>query len=227
MYYTIYKITNQIDGKIYIGSHKTKDLDDGYMGSGKYLRHAQEKYGIEKFTKEILFVFDTPELMYAKEAEIVNEDFLATENTYNLKIGGFGGWDYINQNELQGFKDKKVAIRGRELANEVLRAKYGEDWRKIIQSNITEEDKRRSIEKGLQTKRNNGYIQTTFHLNTEEVILKKKAKFKEIEHQKGSKNSNYGKMWIHSETENRSMCIPKDDTIPDGWVRGRKMYNKV
>lgn len=43
MFYTVYKITNQIDGKIYIGSHKTLDLNDSYMGSGKYLRHAQEK----------------------------------------------------------------------------------------------------------------------------------------------------------------------------------------
>ena len=109
MYYLIYKITNQIDGKFYIGSHKTKNLDDNYMGSGKYLIRAQQKYGIENFKKEILFVFDTAEEMYAKEAEIVNEDFLATENTYNLKVGGFGGWDYINNDELLRINKNKKA----------------------------------------------------------------------------------------------------------------------
>lgn len=86
MFYTIYKITNQINGKFYIGSHKTKDLNDNYMGSGKYLKYAQEKHGIENFTKEILFIFDNSEEMYAKEAEIVNENFLSEENTYNIKL---------------------------------------------------------------------------------------------------------------------------------------------
>lgn len=111
MYYTIYKITNQIDGKFYIGSHKTKNLNDNYMGSGKYLRYAQEKHGIENFTKEILYIFNTPEEMYQKEAEIVNENYLETNNTYNLKIGGFGGWDHINSDEEFRKEKNRKAMR--------------------------------------------------------------------------------------------------------------------
>ena len=40
MFYTVYKITNKINGKYYIGKHQTKDLNDGYMGSGKLLKRA-------------------------------------------------------------------------------------------------------------------------------------------------------------------------------------------
>lgn len=96
MFFTIYKTTCLVNQKFYIGSHRTSDLEDGYLGSGKYLKYAIEKHGREKFVKEILFVFDNPDDMYAKEAELVDKNFLSEENTYNLKVGGFGGFDYLN-----------------------------------------------------------------------------------------------------------------------------------
>lgn len=43
MFYTIYQITNNVNGKIYISMHQTKNLDDGYMGSGIMLRNAYKK----------------------------------------------------------------------------------------------------------------------------------------------------------------------------------------
>ena len=106
MYYTIYKITNKINNKFYIGMHKTNHLDDGYMGSGKILRSAIKKYGIESFSKEILHIFDNEEDMRNKEKELV----VLNEMSYNLCEGGKGGFGYININ----LKDRMTQLK-REL----------------------------------------------------------------------------------------------------------------
>lgn len=104
MYYYIYRITNTDNNKIYIGVHKTHNLNDGYMGSGKIIRNAIEKYGIDNFKKDILEFFETYEEALQKEKEIVTDEFLLREDTYNLRRGGTGGFDYINKNDLNGNK---------------------------------------------------------------------------------------------------------------------------
>lgn len=95
MKYIIYQITNNIDGKIYIGKHKTKDLNDDYMGSGILITRAIKKYGLDNFTKKILFQFDNQNDMDIKEKELVDEDFVLAEDSYNLTLGGKGGWDPV------------------------------------------------------------------------------------------------------------------------------------
>lgn len=207
MYYTIYKITNQIDGKFYIGSHKTKDLDDNYMGSGKYLKRAQEKYGIDNFKKEILFVFETAKEMYAKEAEMVNEDFLATENTYNLKIGGFGGWDYLNDSSLAHVERCKKANASRQKLP---------GW-KLSKEQIAEFSRM-----GVDARKKK-YPKGTFggKTHSKETIEKMKSSRKGMG--AGEKNSQYGTRYIHSLELKISKRIGKDDPLPANWFEGRKI----
>lgn len=90
-YHLVYKTTNLKNGKIYIGYHGTDDKDDGYLGSGHILLRAIDKYGIENFKKEILFECDSRKSGLAKEAEIVDLEFIEREDTYNIVLGGCGG----------------------------------------------------------------------------------------------------------------------------------------
>lgn len=88
----IYKITNLINGKYYIGKrHQKTDkdpLNDGYYGSGHALKKAIEKYGIDNFKKEILEFCETLDELNKREAEIVNDDVVKDPKSYNLMCGG-------------------------------------------------------------------------------------------------------------------------------------------
>lgn len=89
-FHLVYKITNLVNGKIYIGKHSTKNPYDNYMGSGKRIELAIKKYEIKNFIKEILFCFDKEDDAFLKEAEIVNQEFIDRNDTYNVILGGKG-----------------------------------------------------------------------------------------------------------------------------------------
>jgi hypothetical protein len=183
------------------------------MGSGKYLRHAFEKHGIENFNKEILYIFDTPELMYAKEAEIVNEEFIAETNTYNLKVGGFGGFDYINATgkNLYGMNGKTSNVQynlmqGR--ATVAAKKKNSPEYAKQISEKISNSLKGRT----------GTFTGKTHTDETKRIIGENSSR-----HQSGNGNSQFGKRWIHSLTEQKSKKITKDSELPNGWSEGRKL----
>lgn len=220
MYYTIYKITNQINGKFYIGSHKTNDLNDDYMGSGKYLIHAQKKHGLDKFIKEILFVYDNPEEMYAKEAEIVNDEFLAEENTYNLKRGGYGGWDYNNTPEGQKLREHTY-VNWIQAGTSAFQKAYSED----IEFKLRRLEHLQRISAMATVAIAEKYPNGVFHGKKHSVETKHTMSNKAKERLKDpTNNSQYGTVWITNGLANAK--IDKNESIPDGWKRGRIMKVK-
>ena len=91
MRHYVYKTVNTLNGKYYIGIHSTANVNDGYMGSGTYLRNAIQKYGKENFKKEILYSFNSRQEAELQEELLVNITVLQDELCYNLIIGGKNG----------------------------------------------------------------------------------------------------------------------------------------
>ena len=91
--WTIYKTTCLINNKIYIGQHKTDNVDaDPYLGSGKLIRRAIKKYGIENFKKELLETCNTFESAREREEfHIKQHDSTNPEVGYNITSFAWGG----------------------------------------------------------------------------------------------------------------------------------------
>ena len=219
MFYTIYKITNLINNKIYIGCHKTNNLDDGYMGSGKILKRAQEKYGIENFEKEILEIFDNAESMFEMESILVNSAFVDRDDTYNLKEGGTGGFDHLNKDCNLMIERNKRAGTFTNQTNSLIQLKWLHENDPIW----LEKKKQKflaSIKKYYETHAG------SFTGKKHTVESKKKISLANSINQMGECNSQYGTMWIFNIDLKESKKINKNkfaEWEAQGWLKGRKM----
>jgi len=211
MKYTIYKITNTINGKVYIGKHQTKDLNDGYMGSGKLLKRAQAKHGIENFNKEILHVFDSEEKMNAKEAELVTEEFCLREDTYNICVGGQGGFSYINSNPESFLTEKRLSSLRHNLGTPA--------WKKKYDSDPAFRERNKNILSVARDKSIELYPNGTFFGKTHSDSTKELIGSKNSIHMSGKGNSQFGSVWITDGKQNKK--IKAVDDMPEGWYKGR------
>lgn len=91
-YFYLYRITNKVNNKVYVGCHETDNLNDGYLGSGKAIKLAIKKYGIDNFKKEIISFHSSRAEMFEAEKIVVNREFISRVDTYNLAEGGHGGF---------------------------------------------------------------------------------------------------------------------------------------
>ena len=209
MFYTVYKITNLIDNKIYIGKHQTKDLNDGYMGSGKRIKASIKKYGLENFKKEILYIFDDEKTMNAKEAELVSEDFCARQDTYNICFGGKGGWGFINKNKTTE-ELKLFHTLGAKASYKIQNKKYWERY-KI--------DESYRLKRKESMKNHKSFLGRS---HTQETKLQMSNSHKGLHI--AEKNSQFGTCWIYN--KEKSIKIPKEELnkyIELGYTKGRKM----
>lgn len=139
MYGYIYKTTNMLNGKIYIGQHKSTEYDSSYYGSGKILKLAIEKYGIDNFSNVMLCCCDSKEELNEVEKQLIKQ-FDSTNPIlgYNISKGGDGG-------------DTFTMLSEKERQQRIDRLKINSYF-----SNLTDEQIKIMRRKSWETRRKNG-----------------------------------------------------------------------
>lgn len=185
--------------------HSTHNLDDGYLGSGKYLKHSIEKYGRDAFMLEILEFFPDREALAAREKEIVTEEMLKDPFCLNLMCGGKGGGEFRPW----------VQSKGGATVFRILCQRHRDRLK-------TDEAYRSRISKGA-SERNSG-DKNPFFGKTHSQEFKDRLSLRMSEVQSGENNSQFGMKWIYNPTLRKSIKV-KDPSpfLSNGWFLGRKM----
>ena len=192
MYGYIYLTTNLINGKMYVGKHKSSYFDESYKGSGKILWNAIRKYGWENFKVELLKECDNEEdLSISEYDEIEHRNAVLSPNYYNLRDGGRGGWKVNGVSIKRGIKVSDQARLNISLAHQ------GKSLSFIHRKHI-----------GMSLQGDNNPLRRT----GSEVARRNLS-----ESMKGNQNAR-GCRWITNGTE--SLIIRASDEIPEGFYLG-------
>lgn len=208
-FYGIYKITNLVNGKMYIGKHVTDNLDDGYMGSGIVINNAIKKYGKENFRKEWLGFYEDEEELNYMERVFVDQTWIDRSDTYNLKIGGEGGFP----KEL--WLGRKRSIKNRQRLSTALKG-----------HTLSEKSKEKISQK------NKGKTRPANAIENQRISIKKTLsiqgiwnKGKKCPQISGEKNGGY-KKFKGTHYYNNGIVQVRAYECPEGFVKGGLRRNR-
>ena len=111
MKYVVYEVRNKVNGMIYVGCHATENPNDNYLGGSDRIKKALNRFGRPNFTKRILHIADSDIEARRKEREIVNQEFIARKDTYNIKLGGVGRTGKLSEETKQKMRRAKTGAK--------------------------------------------------------------------------------------------------------------------
>lgn len=141
--YCVYKHTNKINGKVYIG--QTCDIDERWRCGGKnYFNsikfyNAIKKYGWNEFEHDILYSGLSKSEADIKERELINQ-YDSITNGYNLKHGGSRGdlteesLEKMSESLRRGYIEHPERKHKISLSKVGIRPRHKEIWYKGLQT---------------------------------------------------------------------------------------------
>ena len=175
----IYKTTNLINNKIYIGQHKSKSFDVKYYGSGKYLKSSMNKHGKENYHVELIEWCSDKHCLDVRERFWISYYRNSNYPMYNIAKGGEGGDICSNLSDIDK-QQRKVRLQKNSyfsnLTEEQSSLIHKKGWetrrtegtdkfsdrhrQRLSDSHKGKERTQESILKGVQTRKQNGYKHT-------------------------------------------------------------------
>lgn len=199
-YHLVYKTTNLLDGKFYIGKHSTRILEDGYLGSGKHLRRSVKKHGKENLKREVLFYCGSSDEANKKEKEILTDEVRVNPLCLNIAPGGGGGFSSDAHREHFLNSSRTSKLRGTQQAFNIAK-KAGETRRQ-----------HGTTAKGVNWTGKNHREDTK-----KKMSISVKGKYG------GENNPSFGTCWVTDGV--KPVKVKKEDLnkyIEQGYFRGRK-----
>jgi hypothetical protein len=217
IYYTY--ITRLINSeKYYVGRHTTKNIDDGYLGSGKWVRSIKNK---ELLYKEILSYYETFEELVEAEKLLINEH-IAGVNCMNFNNNpiGFGSGDY---NIARSEKERKR--RSEQFKNNHPmrgRSHSKESREKMSNSRIGQSAWNKNL-----TKENNESLQKMSSTLKGNIPWNKGLVGVQQGSMKGKKHSTESLLKIKKHVENRDYSGENNPMHGKSAVKGRKWFVNI
>lgn len=201
IYGRIYKITNLITNKIYIGQ-TTKSIEERFRGhikesknyskSNQYIHKSMRKYDVKNFIiEEIDIAYSKEELDIKEEMHILNKNSLVP-NGYNLKTGGYSNcWCKESRKKLS---EKRLSMH---LTHSEELKKHWSEMKK-------------------------GKIKSKEHKEKIGMAHKNIPKSKEHREKISKTLTGYEPgLWYWNPTTNEQKRIKSTELIPEGFIRGR------
>ena len=138
MYGYIYKTTNLLNNKIYVGKHKCEIfIGNKYLGSGKHIRAAIIKYGKENFIVELLEECYSKEDLNKKEQYWIKSlDARNINIGYNISIGGDGEGTPGHAPTFTGPHSEESKQKNREGTRNWNLSRSKEDYKQVSEHHV-------------------------------------------------------------------------------------------
>lgn len=225
MYGYIYKTTNLVNGKIYIGQKHSEKFMKSYLGSGRRFKDAVKHYGKNNFKVELLEEIQLKDEMDEREIYWISF-YKSTDKNVGYNISNGGNVNRAMSGEHNPFYDKTHDDEVKQHLSQVHKGRHRKPCTEETKRKISEALKGRVVSESVRDKlRENAKNNSNYGMRGKTVSNETKLKLSLSKKNKPSKAR--GKIHITNDVEDK--MIYEDELrcyLELRWRRGRKKFSK-